>query len=98
MVFLGNPEYACDLAPINFAEFTGFTIENPEKCAAPMNRVFATPGPVVIEALVDPNEPPMPAKVTERQAAHLAEALAKGTSDGHRIIKTILADMVRELV
>src|SRR6202007_2085168 len=21
MVFLGNPEYACDLAPINFAEF-----------------------------------------------------------------------------
>jgi pyruvate dehydrogenase (quinone)/pyruvate oxidase len=53
---------------------------------------------VVIEAVVDANEPPMPAKVSARQAAQLAEALAKGTSDGHKIIETIFADKVRELV
>src|SRR5215213_10996450 len=35
MVFLGNPEYGCDLAPIQFAAFarscgaTGFTVEHP---------------------------------------------------------------------
>jgi pyruvate dehydrogenase (quinone) len=104
MVFLGNPEYGCDLAPINFAEFaracggTGFTIEDPTECAAILDRAFATPGPVVIEAVVDPNEPPMPAKVTAKQAAHLAEALAKGTPDGHKIIETILKDRIRELV
>jgi pyruvate dehydrogenase (quinone) len=104
MVFLGNPEYACDLAPINFAEFaracggTGFTIEDPEECGATLDRALGTPGPVVVEALVDPNEPPMPAKVTARQATHMAEALAKGTPDGHKIIETILTDKIRELV
>jgi hypothetical protein len=40
----------------------------------------------------------MPAKVSARQAAQLAEALANGTSDGHKIIETIFADKVRELV
>jgi pyruvate dehydrogenase (quinone) len=104
MVFLGNPEYGCDLAPINFAEFaracggTGFTIDDPEECGPTLDCAFGTAGPVVIEAVVDPNEPPMPAKVTARQAAHLAEALAKGTADGHKIIDTILTDKVRELV
>ncbi len=104
MVFLGNPEYVCDLAPIDFAGFakacgaTGFTIEDPADCASTLDRAFSTAGPVVVEAVVDPNEPPMPAKVTARQAAHLAEALAKGTADGHKIIETILSDKIRELV
>ncbi|HUO29963.1 MAG TPA: thiamine pyrophosphate-dependent enzyme [Bryobacteraceae bacterium] len=104
MVFLGNPEYVCDLAPIDFAAFakacggTGFTIEDPEECGPTLDRAFATPGPVVIEAVVDPNEPPMPAKVTARQATHMAEALAKGTPDGHKIIGTIFKDKIRELV
>jgi len=104
MVFLGNPEFGCDLAPINFADFaracggTGFTIEDPADCGPTLDHAFQTPGPVVIEAVVDPNEPPMPPKVTAKQAAHLAEALAKGTADGHKIIDTILTDKVRELV
>lgn len=104
MVFLGNPEYGCDLAPIHFADFAracggaGFTIEDPEECGAILDRALGTPGPVVIEALVDTNEPPMPAKVTARQATKMAEALAKGTADGHKIIETILTDKIRELV
>src|SRR5207302_804125 len=38
MVFLGNPEYGCDLHPIDFAAFasacggTGFRIEDPADC------------------------------------------------------------------
>ena len=38
MAFLGNPEYGCDLQPIDFAAFaracgaTGFTIEDPAAC------------------------------------------------------------------
>src|SRR5947199_10596504 len=40
MVFLGNPEYAVDLAPIDFAAFAqacggaGFTIDDPQNCGA----------------------------------------------------------------
>jgi pyruvate dehydrogenase (quinone)/pyruvate oxidase len=36
--------------------------------------------------------------VTARQAVHMAEALAKGTPDGRKIMETILKDRVRELV
>jgi pyruvate dehydrogenase (quinone) len=89
---------------IRFAAFaracggSGFTIEDPGECAATLDLAFNTPGPVLIEAVVDPNEPPMPPKVSALQAAHLAEALAKGTPDGHKIIETVLSDRVRELV
>jgi len=104
MVFLGNPEYGCDLTPIDFAAFAracgaaGYTIEDPKDCGDVLDRALSHIGPVVIEAVVDPNEPPMPAKATARQAAHLAESLAKGTRDGSKIVKTILEDKVRELV
>src|SRR5437870_6178233 len=85
MVFLGNPEYGCDLHPIDFAAFaracggTGFTIEDPERCGETIEQALRTPGPVVVEAIVDPNEPPMPAKVTAEQATKFAESLVKGT-------------------
>ena len=104
MVFLGNPEYVCDLQPIDFAAFAracgahGFTIERPEECGAVLDRALATPGPVVVEAVVDPHEPPTPPKIKAVQAAHLAEALARGTPHRGKIGWTILSDTVRELV
>ncbi len=104
MVFLGNPEYACDLTPINFASFAqacggvGFSIEEADECGATLDRALQTPGPVLIEAVVDPNEPPMPPKITAKQAAHFIESLAKGTPDRRKILETIVADKVREMV
>jgi pyruvate dehydrogenase (quinone) len=104
MVFLGNPEYVCDLQPIGFADYaravgaTGFTIEDPAQCGAILDQALATPGPVVIEAVVDQNEPPMPAKIKPQRALHLAEALAKGTPNREKIATTIFGDKVRELV
>ena len=52
----------------------------------------------MIEAIVDSNEPPMPPRITARQAAHFAESLAKGTPDRRKIINDILEDKIRELV
>jgi pyruvate dehydrogenase (quinone) len=104
IVFLGNPEYECDLTPINFADFAracggaGLTIDEPSECGDILDRALHTPGPVIIEAIVDPNEPPMPPKVTARQAAHFAESLAKGTPDRRKIIETVVKDKVRELL
>jgi len=104
MVFLGNPEYECDLQPIDFAGVaramgaTGFTIEDPAQCGAILDQALATPGPVVVEAVVDQNEPPMPPKIKPQQALHLAESLAKGTPNREKIAATIFGDKVRELV
>jgi pyruvate dehydrogenase (quinone) len=104
MVFLGNPEYGCDLQPIDFGAFaracgaTGFTVDDPAECAGTIRRALATDGPVVVEAVVDPNAPPLPAKITAEQALHFAEALARGEPGRLKIIRTIFKDKVRELV
>jgi pyruvate dehydrogenase (quinone) len=104
MVFLGNPEYGCELQPIDFAAFaracggTGFSVADPKQCGAVLDQAFATDGPVIVEATVDPFEPPMPPKISAGQAAKFAEALAKGTPHRNKIALTVLADKVRELV
>ena len=104
MVFLGNPEYGCDLQPIDFATVArgfgvqGFTVDDPEKCGEVLRQALSTPGPVLVEAVVDPNEPPMPPKVTVKQALHLAESLARGTPAADKIALTIASDTVREIV
>ncbi|HEV2616158.1 MAG TPA: thiamine pyrophosphate-dependent enzyme, partial [Candidatus Acidoferrales bacterium] len=104
MVFLGNPEYGCELNPIDFAGFaqacggTGFRIEEPSECGRILDKALRTKGPVLIEAVVDPNEPPMPPKVTWDQAEKLAKSLAKGTPNRKEIVLTIASDRVREMV
>jgi pyruvate dehydrogenase (quinone) len=104
MVFNGNPEYVCDLQPIDFAKLAeafgaaGFTAEDPRECGDIVDRVLNTPGPVVCQAVVDPLEPPMPPKVTLKQAAHFAESLARGEPDRMKIAVTVLGDRVRELI
>ena len=54
---------------------TGFSINDPADCGAIMQKALDTPGPVVIEAVVDPNEPPMPPKITRDQAVKFAGSL-----------------------
>jgi pyruvate dehydrogenase (quinone)/pyruvate oxidase len=104
MVFLGNPEYVCDLQPIDFATVArgfgvqSFTVDDPANCNEVLRAALAAPGPALVEAVVDPNEPPMPPKATLKQVAHLAESLARGTPAAGKIARTILSDTVRELV
>src|SRR5205823_7245377 len=104
MVFLGNPEYVCDLQPIDFATVArgfgvqGFTVDDPAKCGEVLRQALATRGPALVEAVVDPHEPPMPPKATLKQAAHLAESLARGTPAADKIALTIASDTVREVV
>ncbi len=104
LVFLGNPEYGVDLEPIDFALFAracgaqGFRIDDPKQCGAILDEALAVPGPVLIEAVVDPYEPPMPARIAFDQAKHFTEALLRGEPHGGRIALTAAKDMIRELV
>jgi pyruvate dehydrogenase (quinone) len=104
MVFLGNPEYGCDLHPIDFVEFahacgaTGFTIEDPRECGQTLDRALSMPGPVIVQAVVDPFEPPMPPKVTVDQALKFAESLVRGEPNRKQIALTVASDKVRELI
>jgi pyruvate dehydrogenase (quinone) len=104
MVFLGNPEYGVELQPIDFARVaeacgaSGFSIERPEECGPVLERALATPGPVVVQAHVDPHEPPMPAKITLEQATKFARSMLRGEPNREKIALTVLGDRVRELV
>jgi pyruvate dehydrogenase (quinone) len=104
LVMEGNPEYGVDLQPIDFAQFAqacgipGYTMDDPTKAEAVVREAFMQPGPALIQAVVDPNEPPLPGKITTQQAIHFAEALLKGEPDRFAIIKDVLADRIREVV
>jgi len=104
MVMLGNPEYGVELQPIDFAKFAeacggrGLSVTDPRKCGNMLEQLLHTPGPALLEAVVDPFEPPMPGKIKPEQAVRFAESLARGEPNRMKIATTILEDKVKELV
>jgi pyruvate dehydrogenase (quinone)/pyruvate oxidase len=104
IVFLGNPEYGCELHNPSFAKFAeacggiGFTVEKPEEIRPTLERALKSDKPVIVEVVVDPFEPPMPPKVSVEQALHFAEALIKGQPQGGKIALTLFRDKINELL
>jgi pyruvate dehydrogenase (quinone) len=104
LVLEGNPEYGVELQPIDFSLYAqacsipGYTIDDPATAEDITRSAFAQPGPAVIQALVDPNEPPLPGKITTEQAVRFAEGLLRGEKERQAIVKDVLADKVREVV
>jgi pyruvate dehydrogenase (quinone) len=104
IVFLGNPEYGVDLQPADFAAWAraagaeGYRVADPGNVRAVMREFLASPRPAVLEALVDPNEPPMPGKVKPEQALKFGKALVKGEPQGPRLALTAFRDKISEYV
>ncbi|HEV7395295.1 MAG TPA: thiamine pyrophosphate-dependent enzyme [Pyrinomonadaceae bacterium] len=104
IVFLGNPEYGVELTNPDFAKYAeicggvGFTVEKPEQIRPALQQAFAAGKPAIVEVVVDPFEPPMPPKVTLKQATKFAEALIKGEPNGHKIALTLFRDKLNELI
>jgi pyruvate dehydrogenase (quinone) len=104
LVMEGNPQFGVELQPIDFAAYAracgaaGYCLDDPARAEEVLREAFAQPGPVVIEAVVDPNEPPMPGKISTQQAIHFAKALARGEKDSFGIIKSVLMDKIREVI
>ena len=107
MVFLGNPEYGCELHPIDFVKVAeacgamGFRCETPDEVAATLRQALDTARqkrrPVVVEAVVDPFEPPHPAQVKLAEAINMGKALAKGEPNRKRIALTLFRDKIHDL-
>jgi pyruvate dehydrogenase (quinone) len=104
MVLGGNPEFGIDLEPIDFAGvarscgIAGFLLDRAEDAESVLKQFMNHPGPALLEAVVDPNEPPLPGKINTEQAVHFAEALARGDKHASKIIETVLKDKVREVI
>jgi pyruvate dehydrogenase (quinone) len=102
MVFLGNPEYGVDMAPLDFVKFAeaagarGLRIEDPARCQEELREAFSFDGPVIVECVVDPHQPPIPAKVKSLQVQRLVEALRQGTAIRYRVALQMVKDVLDE--
>ena len=63
-----------------------------------MRQAFAIDGPVVVQAVIDPYEPPLPGKITSDQAWQFAKAIGRGTEDRWTLMKTVIENKIREVV
>lgn len=104
LAFEGNPQYGVQLQPIDFVAvaracgLAGYSVEDPALVRAVLGEAFHHVGPALVEASVDPNEPPLPGKMTTDQAWQFAKALAKGQKDRWELIKTVVENKIREVV
>ncbi|GAB4016585.1 thiamine pyrophosphate-dependent enzyme [Spirosoma koreense] len=104
IVLEGNPEFGVELQSIDFAAYaracgaTGFTIDDPKDAPEIIRQALAHDGPVIVDAIVDQNEPPMPGKITTTQAMEFAKSLARGEKDRNDIIKNVLGNQLSEAV
>jgi pyruvate dehydrogenase (quinone)/pyruvate oxidase len=102
MVFLGNPEYGVNMAPLDFVKFAeacgarGISIDDPKLCSQQLAEALSWDGPVIIECVVDEHEPPYPAKVKKDQVSKLVSALREGTPNRRRIALQMVKDMLDE--
>jgi pyruvate dehydrogenase (quinone)/pyruvate oxidase len=104
MVFLGNPEYGVQLNAIDFVKFAeacggvGFRCEKRKDVRRTLEAALASKRPALVEAVVDPHEPPMPPHISPKQAARMAKALARGEPHRGRIALTLFRDKVKDLL
>ena len=104
IAFEGNPQYGVELHAIDFAAFAracgavGYSVSDPAQVGKILREAFAQPGPVLIEAVVDPSEPPLPGKITTDQAWQFTKAMARGQQDRLEIVKTVIENKIREVV
>ncbi|MBO0681784.1 MAG: thiamine pyrophosphate-requiring protein [Candidatus Dormibacteraeota bacterium] len=105
-VLAGDPKYpASQTIPfVDFARFAesiglkGLRMERPEDVERVWDEALAADRPVVIDALVDPNEPPMPPHVTWEQARALAKSLIRGDEDRVRVAQQAMRNKAEEVL
>jgi len=75
----------------------GAKIKEPGALAPAIRDLLSHPGPGIVDCDVNPDEPPMPGKVTYDQAKHFTEAFLRGQPHKMSTIATIARDKINEL-
>jgi pyruvate dehydrogenase (quinone)/pyruvate oxidase len=101
--FLGHPEYGVKFEDIDLTKFAeacggvGYRIEKSEQVKPTLVQALREQRPTIVEVVVDPNEPPYPARLELKQVENFAKALIKGEPDKRKIALTLYRDKIREL-
>jgi pyruvate dehydrogenase (quinone) len=75
----------------------GVSVTKPDDLPGAMEEAFAHKGPALVDVAVDPNEPPMPAKVSYDQALKFSEAFLRGQPNAKAIATTLFKDKIQQL-
>jgi pyruvate dehydrogenase (quinone) len=94
-VLVGDPKFDAaqhvpDFPYARYAEMLGLKgirVDKPEQIAAAWDAAFSARQPTLIEAIVDPDVPPLPPHLSLKQARAFTEALLKGDSDTRGILR-----------
>jgi len=102
---LGYPEYGVRFGePVpDYAAWArgcggkGVHVDKPGDLEPALREAFAHAGPALVDVAVDPNEPPMPGKVSYEQAVHFAQAFLRGEPHRAAIATTLFKDKIQQL-
>ena len=97
----GDPKYEAsqdipDFRYSAYAEMLGLTgvfVNDPDDLARAWDTALAADRPAVLEAITDPNVPPLPPHITLKQAKAYASALWHGDPDASGIIRSSLKEL-----
>jgi pyruvate dehydrogenase (quinone) len=102
----GSPKFEAsqDLPDFPYARFAelvglrGIRVDDPEQVGSAWDEALMADRPAVLEAVVDPEVPPLPPHITFEQAKSLALAVAKGDAARKAFLERSLKEKLRELV
>ncbi len=77
--------------------FEGITVDHPDQVDAAWERAFAADRPVLIDARVDRNVPPLPAHVSVPQALGVAKSLLRGDPEAGRVVTEGARSVAKEV-
>jgi pyruvate dehydrogenase (quinone) len=97
----GDPKYEAsqsipDFPYARYAEMIGLhgvRVDEPERVGEAWDEVLAADRPAVLEAVVDPEVPPLPPHITFEQAKHFAEAVLRGDEGRRSMIRQSLRQL-----
>jgi len=105
-VMLGDPKFedSQTIPNINFSKyaellgFIGIRVDNPNDVAAAWDKALSADRPVIFEAMVDPNVPPLPPHITLQQAYNFMSSIVKGDPNRVGMIKQAFKDGVEDYI
>jgi pyruvate dehydrogenase (quinone) len=105
-VMNGDPRFEAsqqlpDFPYARYAEslgFRGIRIDRPDDIAGAWDQALSSDRPCVLEAITDPEVPPLPPHITFDQAVHFWESIFKGDPSKWSMMKQSFKDMVESYV
>jgi pyruvate dehydrogenase (quinone) len=76
----------------------GIRVSTPDQVPAAWDRALAAERPVVVEAITDPEVPPLPPHITLEQAKAMSSALLAGDPSASRIVKQAFKQKAEEFL